>query len=46
MMPHSTDNSAYAARLITHGPFKIWFWIGAILSVESCRSLMLCLVAG
>ncbi len=31
MMPHSTDNSAYAARLITHGPFKNWFWIGAIL---------------
>jgi formate-dependent nitrite reductase membrane component NrfD len=29
-MPHSTDNSAYAARLITHGPFRIWFWIGAV----------------
>src|SRR5579871_572006 len=31
MMPHSTDNSAYAARLITHGPFKNWFWTGSIL---------------
>jgi formate-dependent nitrite reductase membrane component NrfD/ferredoxin len=30
MMPHSTDNSAYAARLITHGPFKNWFWGGAV----------------
>ena len=31
-MPHSTDNSAYAARLITHGPFKAWFWGGAIVA--------------
>jgi formate-dependent nitrite reductase membrane component NrfD len=30
MLPHSTDNSAYAARLITHGPFKNWFWGGAV----------------
>jgi Fe-S-cluster-containing dehydrogenase component/formate-dependent nitrite reductase membrane component NrfD len=30
MMPHSTDNAAYAARLITHGPFKALFWGGAI----------------
>jgi formate-dependent nitrite reductase membrane component NrfD len=30
MMPHSTDNSAYAARLITHGPFKAWFWGGTV----------------
>lgn len=32
LMPHATDNSAYAARLITHGPFKTWFWGGAILA--------------
>jgi hypothetical protein len=32
LMPHSTDNAAYAARLITHGPFKNWFWIGAVLA--------------
>ncbi len=31
LMPHSTDNAAYAARLITHGPFKIWFWAGTVL---------------
>lgn len=31
LMPHSTDNSAYAARLITHGPFKLWFWAGAVV---------------
>jgi formate-dependent nitrite reductase membrane component NrfD len=30
MMPHATDNSAYAARLITHGPFKAWFWGGTV----------------
>jgi len=31
MMPHSTDNAAYAARLITHGPFRNWFWAGAVV---------------
>ena len=30
-MPHATDNAAYAARLITHGPFKLWFWVGAVI---------------
>lgn len=30
LMPHATDNSAYAARLITHGPFKGWFWGGTV----------------
>ena len=29
-MPHTTDNSRYAARLITHGPFAISFWAGAV----------------
>jgi Fe-S-cluster-containing dehydrogenase component/formate-dependent nitrite reductase membrane component NrfD len=32
LIPHSTDNAAYAARLITHGPFKLWFWGGAVLA--------------
>jgi Fe-S-cluster-containing dehydrogenase component/formate-dependent nitrite reductase membrane component NrfD len=31
LMPHATDNAAYAARLITHGPFKTWFWAGAVV---------------
>jgi formate-dependent nitrite reductase membrane component NrfD len=31
LMPHATDNSAYAARLITHGPFRSWFWGGAVV---------------
>ena len=31
LMPHATDNAAYAARLITHGPFKKWFWGGAVV---------------
>jgi Ni/Fe-hydrogenase subunit HybB-like protein len=30
LMPHATDNAAYAARLITHGPFRNWFWGGAV----------------
>ncbi len=30
LLPHSTDNAAYAARLITDGSFGWWFWIGAI----------------
>jgi formate-dependent nitrite reductase membrane component NrfD/NAD-dependent dihydropyrimidine dehydrogenase PreA subunit len=29
-MPHATDNAAYAARLITHGPFRACFWAGTI----------------
>jgi Fe-S-cluster-containing dehydrogenase component/formate-dependent nitrite reductase membrane component NrfD len=29
-MPHTTDNSRYAARLITHGPFASAFWGGAL----------------
>jgi Fe-S-cluster-containing dehydrogenase component/formate-dependent nitrite reductase membrane component NrfD len=32
VMPHSTDNAAYAARLITHGPFKLMFWGGAMVA--------------
>jgi Fe-S-cluster-containing dehydrogenase component/formate-dependent nitrite reductase membrane component NrfD len=31
LLPHATDNAAYAARLITHGPFKGWFWGGAVV---------------
>jgi len=31
LMPHTTDNAAYAARLITHGPFKLMFWGGAVV---------------
>lgn len=31
LMPHATDNAAYAARLITHGPFKFSFWSGAVV---------------
>ena len=30
LMPHSTDNAAYAARLITDGPFGPWFWLGTV----------------
>ena len=30
LMPHATENAAYAARLITDGPFGAWFWLGVI----------------
>lgn len=30
-IPHATDNAKYAARLITHGPFRFQFWVGAVL---------------
>ena len=30
LMPHATDNGAYAARLITDGPFGPNFWLGTI----------------
>jgi len=29
-IPHTTDNARYAARLITHGPFRAAFWFGAV----------------
>jgi len=28
-IPHGTDNARYAARLMTHGPFRTAFWVGA-----------------
>jgi formate-dependent nitrite reductase membrane component NrfD len=30
-MPHTTDNSRYAARLMTHGPFANAFWGGGVV---------------
>ncbi len=32
LMPHATDSATYAARLITHGPFRLMFWGGAVLA--------------
>jgi len=31
LMPHATDTARYAARLITHGPFRRIFWGGAVV---------------
>ena len=31
LMPHATDTAAYAARLITRGPFRHIFWGGAVV---------------
>ena len=30
LLPHPTDDAAYAARLITDGPFGAYFWLGTI----------------
>jgi Fe-S-cluster-containing dehydrogenase component/formate-dependent nitrite reductase membrane component NrfD len=30
--PHATDNARYAARLITHGPYRRLFWLGAVIA--------------
>jgi formate-dependent nitrite reductase membrane component NrfD len=43
-MPHSTDNSAYAARLITHGPFRNTFW-GAAIALGGVAPILLVLMA-
>lgn len=45
-MPHSTDNSAYAARLITHGPFRLWFWGASIFAGGLIALLLLLPVFG
>lgn len=29
-MPRATDNARYAERLITHGPYRVLFWAGAV----------------
>jgi len=29
-IPHATDNARYASRLMTHGPFRLLFWFGAV----------------
>ena len=43
-MPHTTDNSRYAARLITHGPFSSAFWVGAV-AVGGLAPLLIMLAA-
>jgi hypothetical protein len=43
-IPHSTDNSRYAARLITHGPFAMAFWTGAVI-LGGFAPLLLLLIA-
>jgi len=30
-MPHATENARYAARLITHGRYRLPFWLGAVV---------------
>jgi len=44
-IPHTTDNARYAARLMTHGPFRGAFWIGSVV-VGGIIPILLLLVAG
>jgi Fe-S-cluster-containing dehydrogenase component/formate-dependent nitrite reductase membrane component NrfD len=44
-MPHTTDNSRYAARLITHGPFSRAFWGGAVMFGGIVPALLLLFTA-
>jgi Fe-S-cluster-containing dehydrogenase component/formate-dependent nitrite reductase membrane component NrfD len=41
-MPHATDNARYAARLITHGPYRLPFWWGAVVLGGIVPVLLLC----
>jgi formate-dependent nitrite reductase membrane component NrfD/ferredoxin len=43
-MPHTTANARYAARLITHGRYRLPFWLGAVL--VGCVLPALLLLAG
>ena len=47
-MPHTTDNSRYAARLMTHGPFASAFWGGAVIAggLFRCDFAVECRLAG
>jgi formate-dependent nitrite reductase membrane component NrfD len=44
-LPHTTDNARYAARLMTHGPFRQAFWAGAV-GLGGIVPLLLLFVAG
>jgi Fe-S-cluster-containing dehydrogenase component/formate-dependent nitrite reductase membrane component NrfD len=43
--PHATDNARYAARLITHGPYRMPFWLGAVIVGGLLPALLLALDA-
>jgi len=43
-MPHPTDNAIYAARLLTRGMCRDWFWIGAVGLGGLLPLLLLCLL--
>jgi formate-dependent nitrite reductase membrane component NrfD len=45
-MPHTTDNSRYAARLMTHGPFRTAFWGGAVVLGGIVPVVILLLASG
>jgi Fe-S-cluster-containing dehydrogenase component/formate-dependent nitrite reductase membrane component NrfD len=40
-MPHATGNARYAARLITHGPYRRLFWWGAMVAGGLLPALLL-----
>jgi len=44
-IPHATHNAAYAARMITHGPYRTLFWGGAVAMGGLLPALLLCVDA-
>jgi Fe-S-cluster-containing dehydrogenase component/formate-dependent nitrite reductase membrane component NrfD len=40
-MPHATVNARYAARLITHGAYRLPFWLGSVLAGIFLPALLL-----
>jgi Fe-S-cluster-containing dehydrogenase component/formate-dependent nitrite reductase membrane component NrfD len=46
LMPHTTDNGRYAAGLVTHGPYRVLFWGGAIVLGGLLPAVLLATGAG
>jgi hypothetical protein len=44
-MPHTTNSARYAARLITHGPYRLSFWLGAMIGGGLAPALLLAMGA-
>jgi Fe-S-cluster-containing dehydrogenase component/formate-dependent nitrite reductase membrane component NrfD len=45
IVPHGTTHTCYAARLITNGPYRAPFWIGAVLVGGVLPALLLVMAA-
>jgi Fe-S-cluster-containing dehydrogenase component/formate-dependent nitrite reductase membrane component NrfD len=41
LIPHGTTHARYAVRLVTHGPYRTLFWVGAVLLGSALPLLLL-----